>query len=319
MGQGDVARAMKHAHLRLLALVFGALTCESQGIEKPILYNHVRAELTELDTDVRKAYEAKFKVVDVRSSPEYNPPKLTTGKTPRVARTPDGNQLGGYVLLAYVVTPDGRVTEPLIFKTSDDRLNEIAAGAIRDWRFTPGTLNGKPVAAAALQELQFETTPTEFELQVLEPTGGSISRPKGWFYAEGHEEAMYMWTISREEIADGRPYTTGVRIQAFVNVKKEMNQSAKEFIQEFIATKKKGSARILKTCAEESQGNFTRTCLETEEGAYHILYSLFWGNEGRDLAVITSAGTISELWDTYAPTFQQMSAFELVGIKRSRK
>lgn len=316
MGEGDVTDEMRHA---LLALIFGALNCESRGIEKPTLYNHVRAELTELDRDVKKAYEEKFKVVDVRSSPEYNPPKLTTGKTPRVARTPDGIRLGGYVLLAYVISAEGRATEPLIFQSTDDRLNEIAVDAIRDWRFTPGTLKGEPVAAAALQEFKFETTPTEFELQTLEPTGGSISRPKGWYYAEAHDESMYMWTVSREEIAEGRPYTTGVRIQAFVNLKKEMNQSAKEFIQEFIATKKKGSARILKTCTEESQGLFTRTCLETEEGPYHILYSLFWGNEGRDIAVITAAGTISELWDTYAPTFQRMSAFELVGIKRPAK
>lgn len=28
--------------------------------------------------------------------------------------------------------------------------------------------------------------PQGFELQILEPTGGKIARPKGWFYVEQH-------------------------------------------------------------------------------------------------------------------------------------
>ncbi|WP_426318614.1 hypothetical protein [Pseudoduganella sp. R-43] len=64
-----------------------------------------------------------------------------------------------------------------------------------------------------------ESPPTEFVPQILEPTGGTITRPKSWFFSEGHRGPMYMWTISREDIAGKRPYTTGVRIQSFVGVK----------------------------------------------------------------------------------------------------
>ncbi len=310
---------MKRADFRSISLVIVALICASHAAEKPILYNHVREEVTELDRDITKAYQSNFKVIDIRSSAEHQAPKLTTGKTPRVARSSEGKEIGGSVLMAFVITAEGRVAEPVVFRFTDKRLVEIAAAAMADWRFTPGTLNGKAVATAALQEFKFETAPTEFELQILQPTGGKISRPKGWFYAEAHEEAMYMWTISREDTSTGRPYDTGVRIQAFPNLKAEMNQTPKQFIDEFIATKKKGKARIIKTCDTESAGLFSRTCLETEEGPYHILYSLFWGNEGLDLAVIAAAGTPSELWETYTPIFQRMSAFELIDMKRFEK
>lgn len=160
-----------------------------------------------------------------------------------------------------------------------------------------------------------ESPPTEFVTQVLEPTGGKIVRPKSWFYAEGHRESMYMWTLSREDMTGNRPYTTGVRIQTFVGVKDGTGKTAKEFILDFVAAKKK-SAQVLRSCAEQDQGLFTRICLETEEGSHRILYSLFWGSSGLDIAVVSIAGTTKELWPTFAPTFQKMGDFELIDMKR---
>jgi len=157
--------------------------------------------------------------------------------------------------------------------------------------------------------------PSDFVTQILEPTGGKILRPKSWFYAEGHRGSAYMWTLSREDISGNRPYTTGVRIQTFVGVKNGTGKTAKEFILDFVAAKKK-DAKIVNSCVEQDQGLFTRICLETEEGAHHILYSLFWGSRDMDIAVVSIAGTTKELWGTFAPTFQKMSEFELIDMKR---
>jgi hypothetical protein len=63
-------------------------------------------------------------------------------------------------------------------------------------------------------------------MQVLEPTGGEILRPRDWFYAEGHRGPTYMWTISREDTAGGRPYTTGVRIQLLTGVRNGTGKTA---------------------------------------------------------------------------------------------
>jgi hypothetical protein len=160
-----------------------------------------------------------------------------------------------------------------------------------------------------------EQPPSEFVTQTLEPTGGKVLRPKSWFYAEGHRGPVFTWTLSREEITGNRPYTTGVRIQTFVGVKEGTGKTAKEFILDFVDAKKK-SAKIVDSCTEQDQGLFTRICLETEEGPHHILYSLFWGSSGMDIAVVSIAGTTKELWATYAPTFQKMGQFELIDMKR---
>lgn len=156
---------------------------------------------------------------------------------------------------------------------------------------------------------------TEYVTQILEPTGGRIERPKNWFYAESHQGSVYAWTLSREDTKGNRPYTTGVRIQTLVGVQAGTGKTAKQFILDFVASKK-SEAKVIKTCSETDQGLFTRVCLETEEGPYHILYSLFWGSNGMDVAVVSISGTTKDLWKVYAPTFDKMSRFELIDMKR---
>jgi hypothetical protein len=177
----------------------------------------------------------------------------------------------------------------------------------------------KTIVATALFTLAApafaESAPTDFVTQVLEPTGGRIARPQGWFYSEAHRGAVYMWTLSREDTSGNRPYTTGVRIQTFVGVKPTTGKTARQFILDFAAAKKK-EAKVVNSCKEQDQGIFTRICLETEEGPHHILYSLFWGSKGMDVAVVTIAGTTRELWPTYAPAFAKMADFELIDMKR---
>jgi hypothetical protein len=46
---------------------------------------------------------------------------------------------------------------------------------------------------------------------------------------------------------------------------------------------------------------------------------LFWGSDELDMAVVTIAGTTKDLWDTYSPAFDKMSAFELIDMKRLEK
>jgi hypothetical protein len=154
----------------------------------------------------------------------------------------------------------------------------------------------------------YTSVPLEFVTQMLEPMGGKISRPKDWFYSEGHRGPTYMWTLSSEDTSGSRSYTTGVRIQMFTWVKRGTGKTTKQFILDIVAAKKNEPIKVIKTCGEENQGLFTRIGLETEEGPHHILYSLFWGNNDLDIAVVSIAGTTKELWKTYAPTFDKMSA-----------
>lgn len=158
--------------------------------------------------------------------------------------------------------------------------------------------------------------PTEFVTQVLEPTGGKIQRPKEWFYAEQHSPSVYRWFISREDPRGNKPYVTGVSIQAFAGVKEGTGKSAQQFMLDFLAARSREASRVVRTCAPHDEGLFVRQCLETEEGPYHILYSAFWGANGMDMSVLSTAGTTKELWDSYAATFNKMSAFELIDMAR---
>jgi hypothetical protein len=173
---------------------------------------------------------------------------------------------------------------------------------------------------STLAKDRVSTPPIEFVTQVLEPTGGKILRPKDWFYTECHSGPAYRWTLCREDISSRGCYTTGVRIQTFVGVKDISGRSAKKFILDFVASKKREAAvKVLRSCGEEEQGVFTRSCLETEEGPNHILYSLFWGSNDLDIAVVTIAGTTKEMWSTFAPIFVRMSEFDLIDMTRFRR
>lgn len=159
-----------------------------------------------------------------------------------------------------------------------------------------------------------QQVPEGFIAQVLEPTGGKIIRPKDWFYTESHRGSSYTWILSKEDASKG-PYDTGVRIQTLIGVEEGTGKSPENFILDFIGQKKKESQIIHKECEPQDQGFFTRICLEVDEGDYRILYSMFWGND-MDIVVVSIAGAKKEDWPSYENTFNKMSAFELIDMKR---
>jgi TonB family protein len=61
------------------------------------------------------------------------------------------------VLLACVVKEDGSVGELGILRSLDARLglDQEAVAAAKQWRFTPATLHGQPVATLVTIELTF--------------------------------------------------------------------------------------------------------------------------------------------------------------------
>jgi hypothetical protein len=173
------------------------------------------------------------------------------------------------------------------------------------------------VAAPALAQSAAPAS-GDFVLQILEPTGGKVLRPRTWFYSEGHRAHSYVWTLSREDASKGR-YTTGMRIQTLVGVRQVTGKTPKQFLLELAAKRQQIADRVVSRCPASRQPLFTRVCLETEEGPYHIRYSLYWGNDGMDLAVVAIQGTTKELWNTYLPVFNRMGEFELIDMTRFEK
>ncbi|GJL84673.1 MAG: hypothetical protein DHS20C02_04480 [Micavibrio sp.] len=157
---------------------------------------------------------------------------------------------------------------------------------------------------------------TEFVTQILEPLGGKILRPKNWYYFEAHSEPVYSWLLSLEDASKEQDITS-VKIQIFTQIKKNTGKTSKQFAMDSFNLRKKEATKIISTCDEENMGLFTRICLETEEGPYHVKYSMFWlSSEDSDMLIVQSAGTKKELWETYAPTFDAMSSFEPIDMSR---
>lgn len=160
--------------------------------------------------------------------------------------------------------------------------------------------------------------PDGFIYQELDPLGGRALRPKDWFYASHHNQSSFLWIFSKEDLDKTKSYTTGVRIQMLLGVKKSTGMSAKEFIADFVAKKKKSADKVHKTCEAVKQTFFTRMCLETEEGPHRILYSLFWSDEV-DMMVVSIAGTTLELWGSNTAIFDTMNQFEPLKVEALEK
>ncbi len=161
-----------------------------------------------------------------------------------------------------------------------------------------------------------EKLPDGYVMQVLEPTGGKILRPEGWFYHEVRGTQSWTWTISKEDTHGGKdPYDTGVRIQTIPGVQKATGKTPEAFVRDFIGTKRTSAEKIHKTCEPVDQGMFTRICIEVTEGEFRILYSAFWGND-MDVVVVSTSGAKTADWEANAKFFDTMSSFELIDMER---
>jgi len=152
------------SNIRLVSPGFGRGSAdEAQRPSKPAatpfdtVYNHITPESESRGDDAKfKAlYGDRFRFVDIASRPGFAGAKVTGGGLPRQAFAADGTQLTGNAVLAFIVSPDGRVVEPRLVSISDERLRDTVLAAVAAWRFAPATLDGKPVPTLAAQDFAF--------------------------------------------------------------------------------------------------------------------------------------------------------------------
>lgn len=124
---------------------------------KPVAYNNLSpGGRTALDQMAHDALDGQYNIIDFElAKHHYTSPRPVAGAMPHAPENADGKQLHGYVMLAYVVTTDGRAASPTIVKCTAPKLCDLAINATRDWRFEAATLDGKEVSTIALQEFNF--------------------------------------------------------------------------------------------------------------------------------------------------------------------
>jgi hypothetical protein len=145
----------------LYALAAALLSATARGdpAAKPTVYNNLEGDGgVELDRSIKQAFSPMYTVVDTNRAAGYVEPKPIAGDLPKYVKDRQGQMIAGYVLVAYIVTADGAVADPVMVKWSDERLCRVAVEVMADWRFMPGTLKGVAVATTAAQEFNFGPT-----------------------------------------------------------------------------------------------------------------------------------------------------------------
>lgn len=138
------------------AAAFLSAAALGQPAEKPVLYNNLDGDGgVTLDKAIKAAYSAKYTILDTSRREGYSEPEATAGDLPKYTADEQGQFIAGYVLVAYIVTAEGLVSEPAVLKSNDERLSKVALEAMTHWRFSPGKLNGVAVATTAAQEFNF--------------------------------------------------------------------------------------------------------------------------------------------------------------------
>lgn len=94
------------------------------------------------------------------SVPRVSDPGVTSPRVVRDVRpdyTPEAmrNKVEGIVDMEAIVQPDGRVGAVRVIQTLDPGLDQQAIEAVRQWRFTPGLRDGKPVPVLVGIEVKF--------------------------------------------------------------------------------------------------------------------------------------------------------------------
>jgi hypothetical protein len=171
--------------------------------------------------------------------------------------------------------------------------------------------NTPPSTAPSPQERLEEVS---FVSQKLAPYSAEVERPKDWLYHENHRGPSYTWIISKEDTKGGtRRYETGVQIQAFFGINEHTKKSPEDFVADFLDTRREmEGVTTIQISEEQTVGPFKLITLATDEGGNRIVHTCYWGDgEQFDVAVVVIRGSEKELWSTYRPVFDKLSAFDL--------
>jgi TonB family protein len=139
----------------LWPLAILAVAAHAQEPLKPVVYNEAEGDGSlELDREIKAAYGKEFTIREARQSEGYVEPSPLAGSLPSSALI-GGQAVIGYVRVAYIVSAEGLVSHPVVLRTTDPRLDTVAMDAMKQWRFSPGKVDGAPVATTAAQEFNF--------------------------------------------------------------------------------------------------------------------------------------------------------------------
>jgi TonB family protein len=104
--------------------------------------------------DKQSGADSDEKVYDL--SPDMVPPRVTKQVSPQY-KTARGVRLEGSVTVALVISSQGIPRDVRVVKGLDKEVDQSAAAAVREWRFSPARKDDQPVAVRISLEIEFHS------------------------------------------------------------------------------------------------------------------------------------------------------------------
>ena len=147
-GEGD---GLEPPKIRKAAIPAKPRRVVSAPVEGPIRQRAIRIERW---WPVPETEEEKRERVH-RIGDEVKPPTLVSKVEPEYSEKARQARVQGLVMLSVDIWKDGRPHNIRVVRSLGWGLDEKAVEAVRQWRFSPGTLDGKPVRTQAQIEVSF--------------------------------------------------------------------------------------------------------------------------------------------------------------------
>jgi hypothetical protein len=138
--------------LGLISFLAAASFAHAEGSrekEKQLVYDDITEGPGAIDRDAKKAYAGKFRLFDIKQKDGFSPGGLkglyTSSIRFRDPRSMRDSAIRGKVVYVFIVTPDGRVMQPRILHSSDERVSKYILERISNERYFPARFRGTPV------------------------------------------------------------------------------------------------------------------------------------------------------------------------------
>jgi hypothetical protein len=154
---------MRSSHVvAVIAVLVGASCAHAQSSgdrEKRLVYNDVTEGADAADRDAKRAYAGKFQFADIKQSEGFSPARLkgtlTSSFRFRDPRSMRDSAIRGKVVYVFIVTPEGRVLDPRVLRSTDERVSKYIIERISNERYFPARFRGSPVYTLCRDEWAF--------------------------------------------------------------------------------------------------------------------------------------------------------------------
>ena len=131
-------------YLLVPLLTLSAAVAASAATGWPAVYNYFDKAGPKEQEILQATYGPRYSVVSAAKTSGLTPPKLVQQTYPLYGQIPGGS---GRTAVAYIVTPSGRVKDPVVVYSTQPRNDRMVREMVSKWIYEPAKLNGSPVAA----------------------------------------------------------------------------------------------------------------------------------------------------------------------------